>query len=239
MTRVRRHLTYSNVVSSLCLFLLLGGGTAYALDGSDTVFSDDIVNGEVKEADVGQGAVASAEIKNDSILPGDVAPNSLTSPRIADASLTGIDIANNSLKGADVDESTLDIGDTARAYALVPPVSFCHDVTGDCDFYESKGISSVTATGNGRYCIIAPGIDGTVTPAAVSAEAEITVAPAGNASAMPTETGFFCGPDGEGFEVVTQRQPNITVDAGGSTNNATAVGPAAPANDVAFTIVIP
>jgi hypothetical protein len=91
----------------IALFLVLTGGSAYALDGSNTVFSDDIVDGEVKEADVGQGAVASPEVKNDSILPGDVAPNSLTSGRIADGSLTGADVANNSLKGADIDESTL------------------------------------------------------------------------------------------------------------------------------------
>ena len=30
MKRVRGHLTYANVVSSLCLFLLLGGGVTYA-----------------------------------------------------------------------------------------------------------------------------------------------------------------------------------------------------------------
>jgi hypothetical protein len=42
-----------------------------------------------------------------------------------------------------------------------------------------------------------------------------------------------------GFRVVTERQPNITVNAGDDTNNATAVGPAEPSDDVSFTIVIP
>jgi hypothetical protein len=32
----------------LALFLVLTGGTAIALDGHNTVFSDDIVNGKVK-----------------------------------------------------------------------------------------------------------------------------------------------------------------------------------------------
>jgi hypothetical protein len=105
-TRIGGHIR-SNVVGYIAIFLFAMGGSAYALDGSNTVFSDDIVDGQVKEADVGQGAVASPEVKNDSILPGDVAPNSLTSGRIADGSLTGTDVANNSLKGADIDESTL------------------------------------------------------------------------------------------------------------------------------------
>jgi hypothetical protein len=105
--RLRSHLTYANVIATLALFLVLSGGTAVALNGSNTVFSDDIVNGEVKEADVGQGAVASAEIENDSIVAGDVAPNALNSARIADGSLTGTDVASDSLTGADIGESTL------------------------------------------------------------------------------------------------------------------------------------
>jgi hypothetical protein len=52
MRRIRSHLTYANVISSLCLFLLLSGGTAVALNGANTVFSDDIVNGEVKSPDL-------------------------------------------------------------------------------------------------------------------------------------------------------------------------------------------
>jgi hypothetical protein len=91
----------------LALFLVLTGGSAYALDGSNTVFSDDIVDGQVKEADVGQAAVASSEVKNDSILPGDIAPNSIPTARILDETLTGADVKNNALKGADIDESTL------------------------------------------------------------------------------------------------------------------------------------
>jgi hypothetical protein len=50
--RIRQHLTYANVLSSLALFLVLSGGTAVALTGSNTVFSDDIVNEEVKPVDL-------------------------------------------------------------------------------------------------------------------------------------------------------------------------------------------
>ena len=99
-----RHLTYANVVSTLCLVLMVGGGVAYA---ANTVFSSDIVDGEVKEADIGQGAVTSSEIKNDSVAAGDIAPNSIPSGRILDATITGADVADNALKGADIDESTL------------------------------------------------------------------------------------------------------------------------------------
>jgi hypothetical protein len=141
--RLRSHLTYANVLSTLALFIVLGG-TAYAVDGplagQNTVGSEDIINTEVKAADLGansvssgkitdgqvtsadvlndnltaadlaSGSVAGAEVKDGSVANADVAPNSLASGRILDSTLTGADVADNSLKGADIDESTLAIG---------------------------------------------------------------------------------------------------------------------------------
>jgi hypothetical protein len=52
MRRIRSHLTYANVIATLALFLALGGGTAVALTGSNTVFSDDIVDHQVKSPDL-------------------------------------------------------------------------------------------------------------------------------------------------------------------------------------------
>jgi hypothetical protein len=53
----RSKLTYSNVVASLALFIALTGGTAIALSGSNTVFSDDIVQKNVRTGDIAPGAV--------------------------------------------------------------------------------------------------------------------------------------------------------------------------------------
>jgi hypothetical protein len=255
---MRPRLTYANVVATLALFVALGG-TAIATHpgGQNTISTADIQNGEVKVADVGQGAVMTdelangqvktadigdgevmtAEIANGQVKTADVGAGEVRTSNVANDNLTGGDIAGNSLKGADVDESTLDIGDAARAYAVVHPLS-CFGTPGTCTTFQSKGISSVTRDAAGEYCVIAPGIDSGVTPAAVTVEEGATSVPKGNASAMTAEF-VDCGPGGEGFSVITQRQPEITVDAGGATNNATASGPAELSNDVAFTIVIP
>lgn len=141
--RLRSHLTYANVISTLALFIVLGG-TAYAVDGplagQNTVGSEDIINTEVKTADLGadsvssgkiadgqvksadvvndnltaadlaSGSVAGPEVQDGSVANADVAPNSVASGRILDGTLTGVDVADNSLKGADIDESTLAIG---------------------------------------------------------------------------------------------------------------------------------
>ena len=58
--RIGNHIR-SNVVGYIALFAFAMSGTASALDGSDTVFSDDIVNGEVQSPDILDGTVGSAD----------------------------------------------------------------------------------------------------------------------------------------------------------------------------------
>jgi len=89
MRRIRSHLSYANVISTLCLFLLLTGGTAVALNGSNTVQSDDL----------GPGTQVRAP---------DVADNAVRGPDVLNESLTGQDIQNQS--GVDTCVSTGRIG---------------------------------------------------------------------------------------------------------------------------------
>ena len=52
----------------LCLFFFLGGGTAVALSGSNTVLSDDLGPGaQVKAPDVAANAVNGADVTNESL----------------------------------------------------------------------------------------------------------------------------------------------------------------------------
>ena len=48
---LRRRATYANVVATIALILAVGGGSAYALKGRNTVFSNDIAPNQVKGAD--------------------------------------------------------------------------------------------------------------------------------------------------------------------------------------------
>jgi hypothetical protein len=69
MRRLRPHLTYANVMVTLLAIGALSGGVAYA---ANTVFSTDIVDGEVKKADIGTGAVHTSEIGNNQVRSADV-----------------------------------------------------------------------------------------------------------------------------------------------------------------------
>jgi hypothetical protein len=110
---------------------------------------------------------------------------------------------------------------TARAHARVisHATAAC---TGGCTFDLVKGVTSVTHPGLGSYCVAAPGISKDTTPAAVTVDAN-SAAPAGNATALTTQSFIGCG--AAEFGVLTYRRAT----------GADAV----LADDVSFTIVIP
>jgi hypothetical protein len=84
--RIREHIR-GNVVGYVALFLVVTGGTAQALNGSNTVFSDDIVNREVKNQDLALGAVSTNRL----------APKAVKGGRVADDTLTGTQILESAL----------------------------------------------------------------------------------------------------------------------------------------------
>lgn len=116
-SRIRNHIR-SNVVGYLALFLVLTGGTAQALNGSNTVFSDDIVNREVKTADLANRAVTANRLAPNSVRTGRVVDNSLTGADVSnltggdvtDGSLTGDDVLGNSLTGDQINEFQVGTG---------------------------------------------------------------------------------------------------------------------------------
>jgi hypothetical protein len=80
---IRSHLTYANVMVTVLAFVVLTGGTAVALGGTNTVFTDDIANdtqpaaggnpaGGLQAADLRPGSVASSEVANGSLNDEDV-----------------------------------------------------------------------------------------------------------------------------------------------------------------------
>jgi hypothetical protein len=64
-----KKLTYSNVVSTLCLFLLLGGGAAFAAGhlGKNTVGTKQLKRGSVTTPKIKNGAVTTAKLRDGAV----------------------------------------------------------------------------------------------------------------------------------------------------------------------------
>lgn len=68
----RRRLSYANVMSTLAVFIALGGSSFAAVRLSrNSVRSEEIVNGQVKGPDLANGAVTSKKVADGSLLAGD------------------------------------------------------------------------------------------------------------------------------------------------------------------------
>jgi hypothetical protein len=113
LRKLSRRLSYANVMSTIAVFLALGG-SAYAVN---TVRSTDIVDGEVKSADVKDESLTTFDVST--FLGSDVVDGTLTSDDIKDFSLGNGDflggsvdsrvVTNDSLTGTDINESTLNM----------------------------------------------------------------------------------------------------------------------------------
>ena len=95
---IRDHLR-SNVVGYIALLCFAMSGTAVALDGSDTVFSDDIVNGQVRTDDISNSnGVRSVDVRDDTLDGG-----GLTVEDLAPDSVTRSEVANNAVGSTEID----------------------------------------------------------------------------------------------------------------------------------------
>ena len=104
MKQIRRHLTYANVMSSIAVFLMLGGATAFAATkiGANELKANSIKTGKiVKEAvtagKIKKGAVTESRIADNAVTNGKIADNAVTTTKIAKDAVTAEKIAKEAV----------------------------------------------------------------------------------------------------------------------------------------------
>jgi hypothetical protein len=65
--QIRKRLTYANVMSSLAIFLVIGGATAFAALGKNTVGSKQLKKNAVTTPKIKKNAVTAAKIRNGAV----------------------------------------------------------------------------------------------------------------------------------------------------------------------------
>lgn len=83
------------------------GTAAATLPGKNTVDSGDIINGEVKRADLSSSSVNSSKVKDGTLRSIDIMDGTLTSDDLASGSVGASELAPNSVGGADVLNNSL------------------------------------------------------------------------------------------------------------------------------------
>ena len=253
-----RRISYADVMSSIAVFVALGGvGYAAVTLPANSVGERQVKRGAIRSAEVKNGALGRQDFKA-GVLPVADGANGVDGSDGADGSdgsdgSGGSDGANGvdgsegpagppgpqgpegprGLQGLEGPEGPEGPAGTARAYAIVDPAC----PSNICAISKWKNISSVTRVSTGNYCVAASGMSGEVTPAFAAVEFSKTPAPHANATAVASSTASACLENQ--FLVVTKRlnsaavkgDPTGTVTASLSTDQA--------ANNVGFSILIP
>lgn len=141
MKRLSDKATYANVVSTICLFLLLGGGAAYA----------------ASHIKLGKNSVGAKQLKSNAVTTAKVKNGAITTAKIADGAVNGAKVLDRSLSAADIDQATLtsvraanvtaiQISGNGQCTPLSPPPS---GVTSE---HTSKGVCKLTFPSSVANC---------------------------------------------------------------------------------------
>jgi hypothetical protein len=133
LAQLRRRLTYANVVATLALFVAVSTGGAYA---ANTIFSADIVDGEVKTADLANEAVTNPKLKPGAVTTNRLAGGAVTTEKVKNENLTGTDVLDSTIRSADIAPLTItgfDVG-----FNAIEDVHVRDDTLTDFDIDEAR-----------------------------------------------------------------------------------------------------
>lgn len=90
MQRIRQRLSYANVMSTIAVFLVLGGGAAYAAKsvGSKKIGSGQLRGASVTTAKIKRGAVTTAKIRKGAVKANKISKGAVTSVKLANGVVT-------------------------------------------------------------------------------------------------------------------------------------------------------
>jgi len=138
--QIRKRLTYANVMSSLAVFLVVGGATAFAAGelGKNSVGTAQLKKNAVTTAKIKKEAVAAGKIKNGAVGTSKLSAGSVTgeklgagavdatklgkaavtNEKLADNAVTSAKVADSSLVGTDINQGTLNAVKAANVYGV-------------------------------------------------------------------------------------------------------------------------
>jgi hypothetical protein len=95
LKQIRKRLTYANVMSSLAVFLILGGATAFA--AIKKVGANEIKANSIKTGKIVKEAVTAGKLKNGAVTESKIADGAVTTNKIANDAVTGDKVKESSL----------------------------------------------------------------------------------------------------------------------------------------------
>jgi hypothetical protein len=149
-----RHLSYANVMSTLAIFLVLGGAGAYA--AKQKIGASKLKASAVTTAKIKNKAVTTPKLRSGAVSAEKLADGAVGHTKLVDGAVSSAKIANDAVTGDKVVESTL--GEVPSANSA-NPLAFARVISnGAVDPALSKALTgpNVSHPSKGVYCIVAP-----------------------------------------------------------------------------------
>ncbi len=126
MKQIRKRLTYANVMSSIAVFLVLGGATAFAAS-----------------------KITAKQLQSNSVTTAKIKKNAVTASKIKNNSITTSKVANGAIIGAKVNLSTLGTVPSATSATTATTATTANALKGRTPFtfFMPAGIRSIVAIG--------------------------------------------------------------------------------------------
>ncbi|MBW8060809.1 MAG: hypothetical protein FVQ78_10985 [Solirubrobacterales bacterium] len=171
MKQIRKRLTYANVMSSLAVFFVLGGGVAFAALGKNTVGTPQLKKNAVKTNKIGRNVVKVGKLAPEAVRAGKLAKNAVPTNRLRDDAVataklggdavTTEKIAPDAVTGDKVKESSLsEVPSAANAQKLggksVNDVAMWAFVSNNGTLTRSSGGVTSEQLGTGSYKVTFP-----------------------------------------------------------------------------------
>ena len=161
MKKLGRHLSYANVMSTLGVFLVLAGGTAFA--------ATQLAKKSVGTKQLKANAVTAAKIKKNAVTKAKIKKGSIDSSKVIDGSLTGTDINSASTPFSRIvfearGTSTVALPNKKEVFYPVAPASYTQEAGSDDSYTGAVNVTIPASCKEDRsvvaYLLVdAPGTD--------------------------------------------------------------------------------
>ena len=139
MKRAGRQLSYANVMSTIAVFLVLGGATAFAASkvGPHRLKANSVTTPKIKA-----NAVTTRKIKKNAVTRMKIRDNAIDDSKIANAAITTDKIANGAVTGAKIENASVPfarVTDRLRGTSRIPFVAGQVYPLGDPTYTQPAG----------------------------------------------------------------------------------------------------
>jgi hypothetical protein len=172
LQRIRRNLSFANVISVIALFVALGGASYAAVTlPKNSVGAKQIKKNGVGASEIKRNAVGASEIKSNAVAGGDVADGAVTGADLGDGSLGGADITDGSIANVDLGDNSVasskiadgSVGAGDLAPGVAGPTAFARvqadgtlepgtGATGGPSQFKSVDATDIQKAAVGTYC---------------------------------------------------------------------------------------